>query len=303
MELDVAAPETLTRVKALDTELSETRQALRAAHEKLEQAGEELGEDDGHFAEAVDEFAQGVQEQRARLDQQAAETVAALGGLTDKVRGAHEQIEEQLTVAQEGVAAVEQHLHEMEPDAAEDFQQVIAAAAAVETALTEVQEQVKEAVVQAGAAAAKAARDLRGLEEIVQQRVDNLADYVGNLCVPALTEIAETWARALTGVVSATVAAGAAVAEANLPQVLSGVAEQCRTEHAAALDELAELGTRLQGVMQSLGELTEAGATEILNASEAEVREAQETESGLEELLSALVRVKDQLTSYTFVQI
>jgi DNA repair exonuclease SbcCD ATPase subunit len=302
MELDVAAPETLTRVKALDTELSETRQALRAAHEKLEQAAEQLAEDDGHFAEAVDQFSQDVQEQRRRLDQQAAETVAALGGLTEKVRNAHQQIEEQLGAAQEGVAAVEQHLHEMEPDAAEDFQQVITAATAAEAALADVQEQVKEAVTQAGAAAAKAARDLRGMEEIVQNRVDNLADYVNGLCVPGLTEIAETWGRAVTGVLQATISAGAAMAEANLPQVLSGVAEQCRTEHAAALDELAELGTRLQGVMQSLGELTEAGATEILTASEAEVREAQETESGLEELLSALLRVKEQLASYTFVQ-
>jgi ABC-type transporter Mla subunit MlaD len=303
MELDVAAPETLTRVKALDTELGETRQALRAAHEKLEHAAEQLGEDDGHFAEAVDQFAQEVQEQRERLDQQAAETVSALGALAEKVRGAHEQIEEQLGAAQEGVAAVEEQLHEMEPDAAEDFQQVIAAAAAVETALTDVQDQVKEAVSQAGAAAAKAARDLRGFGEIVQDRVDNLEAYITEMCVPALEDVAETWGRTVKGLVSGTVTAGAAVAESNLPQVLSGVLEECKAAHAAAIDELAELGTRLESVVQSLSELAEAGGTEIMTTSEAEVREAQETESGLEELLSALLRVKEQLASYTFVQL
>jgi hypothetical protein len=302
MELDVAAPETLTRVKALDTELGETRQALSAAQEKLEQAAGQLGDDDGRFAEAVDEFIQDAQEQRERLDQQAGETAAALGALTEKVRDAHQQIEEQLANAQEGVAAVEQQLHQMEPDVADDFQQVVTAATTAETALTETQEQVKEAVSQAGAAAAKAARDLRGFEEIVRNRVDNLEDYIGGLCVPVLEDIGETWGRTVKGVVTAAVSAGAVMAEQNLPQVLSGVVEQCRTEHAAALDELAELATRLQGVVQALSQLTETGGAELMTASEAEVREAQETESGLEELLSALLQVKEQLASYTFVQ-
>jgi DNA repair exonuclease SbcCD ATPase subunit len=302
MELDVAAPETLTRIKALDTELGETRQALRAAQEKIEHAAQQLGDDDGRFAEAVDEFGQEVQEQRERLDQQAGETVAALGALTEKVRDAHQQIEEQLSSAQEGVAALEQQLHQMEPDVADDFQQVVAAATAAEAALTEVQEQVKEAVSQAGAAGARAARDLRGLDEIVQNRVDNLEAYIGEMCVPVLEDIGETWGRTIKGVVAAAVSAGATMAQQNLPQVLSGVVEQCRGEHSAALDELAELATRLEGVVQTLSQLAETGGTEIMAASESEVREAQETESGLEELLAALLQVKELLASYTFVQ-
>jgi chromosome segregation ATPase len=303
MELDVAAPEALTRVKALDTELGETRQALRAAQDTLERAAEQLGEDDARFAEAVQELSDDVQEQRGRLDQQAGETLAALEALAEKIRAAHQQVEEQLADAQEGVAAVEQQLHDMEPDVADDFQQIVTAAATAEAALAETKEQLKEAVSQAGAAAARAVRDLRGFEEIQQTRVDKLEDYVTGMCVPVLEDVAETWARTVKGVVNAAVSAGAAMAQQNLPQVLSGVLDQCRAEHAGAIDELAGLATRLEGVVEVLSQAVETGGTEVMTASEAEVRESQETEAGLEELLAALLRVKEQLASYTFVQL
>jgi len=303
MELDEAAPATLTKIKALETDLDEARQALRSAQDKIGQAAEQLQADDGEFAQAVDQFGQDVQEQRNLLGQQAGETLESLAAMTEKIRGVHQGIQEDLSTAQEGVAALEEQLHALEPDVENVFQQVARAAETVETAFTEIQEQVKEAVTQAGAAAAKAARDMRGFGEVVQNRVDALEDYVAGMCVPVLEDIAETWGRTVKGVVGVTISAGAALAEQNLPEVLSGVVEQCRTEHATALDELAELGTRLESVVQALGQATETGGAEMMAASDTEVQAARESETGLEELLAALVRVKEQLASYTFVQL
>jgi hypothetical protein len=89
------------------------------------------------------------------------------------------------------------------------------------------------------------------------------------------------------------------MAEQNLPQVLSGVVGQCRTEHAAALDELAGWPRGCKAWL-SADQLTETGGTAIMTASDTEVRGRWAIRPGGAAVGAA---PGESIASYTFVQL
>jgi outer membrane murein-binding lipoprotein Lpp len=303
VDLEQAAPETLTKVEELEREIDEARQELSSAEERLRQARERVDADGEALFEALGSFQQSVAERQTLLSQTATQSSEALSQLTEKISTVHADAATELAEAATAVSELEERVHAIEPEVEARFAQATAAAEALQDIVDDASTQVEQALGMAGGLLQVAAGDLEGMQGLVGRRVDALGEFVDQAWSPIVDDMGKGWSVSLEAAVAGAVATGVETAQTNLPQVLADALEQARTQHEQTLTELGGLADRLVGVLGTLTQAVDEGTSLIVEKGGTGAQSLREIAEGVQRLEAGLQRVRELLAGYTFVQL
>ena len=302
MDLEDAAAQALTKVKALEAEMEEARRALGDAEEKIVAVREELDADWTRATENAQKLLQQVAEEQSRLATESSEASESLGRLKAKVDSVHAGAQQQLAEAQAEVAEIEARASALEPEVTALFHQAEEAVQSAKADIEAVDEQVSSAVGEAAVAAGRAGSHLKGFAEIMEPRLGHIRTYLDEVCSDAVEQTLLGWTESLRAAVMHAVAEGVEAAGLNTEQAVADALEECEARHREALDQVGQLAVRLETVLDRLSQSVKTGTGEMVQLASAGAQGLRETGTGSEQLLAALLKVRELLASFTFVK-
>jgi DNA repair exonuclease SbcCD ATPase subunit len=302
VDLEDAAAQALTKVKALEAEIEEGQNVLTEAEDKITEMRKQLDADWTRVTEDAEKLLQQVAEERSELAKESGEAIESLGRLKAKVDSVHQGVRQELTEAQADVAALEERVTALEPEVGSLFD---AAEQAIQGAKSQVEDadvQVASAVGDAGVAAARAGSHLEGFEQVLEPRLKHLATYLDEVCADAVEQTVQGWTESLRDAVMHAVAEGVEAVSLNTEQALDEALQECEERHREALEEVGQLSVRLEAVLDRLSQSVLSGTAEMAQLTDAGAQSLRETSTGTEQLLAALLKVRGLLASFTFVK-
>jgi DNA repair exonuclease SbcCD ATPase subunit len=304
MDLEDAATEALARVRELEGEVAAARHSLDEAEGQLKRLDGQIETDWVPVSNDAQELLRRIEEEQARLDQDAVEAIGAVDAVMAAVHTARTDGDEALEEAGEKLGLLQERVKGLESDLAAFFDDADAAAAELESLAAARQRQLDGVLSRMNELLDECMVPF--LEDVEQELLEwkrNVERYVAEMWIPVFDEMAQAWEGCLTGAVGAVLAAGVDKASERAQAMVAAHVEECEARYGDTLDEIGALHDELTEALLKLEAAIEEGAARILDGGSKGAQELAQDGEGLAALQRALESVKDRLASFSFVRI
>jgi chromosome segregation ATPase len=303
--LEGAAEQLVVKLRGLDSEIEESEQKLEALTERVETVARDVEKDWTALAEAAASLLDRLREGQQTLQQQDQQTVQALNGahraLAEEAAQARSEVAEGRT-ALDGLA---HHATVLEPGVDS------LAAEAGESPAVSLAERARD-LQQELARIVEEARDF--LRDDVVPAAEQTADEVREACgdvrrlladeAASLQHAFDEWESKVDGLEDYVMTQGYKASHQHARDVVEYAVEECDTGCRQHLDDLQQLVGVLLGQLKDMaGEIDQSVEALVTRAGADLLQELEGTRTSATDAVAALDRVKQQLSSYSFVEV
>jgi DNA anti-recombination protein RmuC len=299
--LEVAAHDTLQKLRGLGSQVEKAHERFAALGQKLQETAHEVEADWSRLAEQVGSFLQKVDAEQGRLTGHAQASAQALStldhavdqaradgqGALDDGRELAQSFGEQATGTIPSVTAFAESVQS-------SFQSLGEQAQAVETQLEEAVNAARTFLEQ------EVVQDLHEMQSDVEDHGRSVTEALAT-CGRELEASYDEWEAGLDEVES-TIEEAFGEARAHLPEMVDEAFDHCAQKHVDELEPVSQQLAELAQVLQGLREAAERCADDTDAAAGALEEGLVATRGGLEAVEAKLGEVRGLLARYTFVQ-
>ena len=305
--LEVAADELVRKLKSVDDEVAEARQALARLKGQVESLGDSLDEQWIEVAKAVAGLVETAGEELAALGQEAQEATQAVATLEGVAHAAEESAQADLEAAEQGTTSLTQSVEARAPqmDAlAESGDQVLAAleaqAGEIATRLEQVMQQARDFLT------GEVVTALETMQTELADRFEAVRAKLTEECATLVRNGYEEWAERLEEVLSLVEEEGFTAMQIQGQECHDWAMDELEPEYEGETQLLLDMAGLVRRMLETLRDEGLPEAADQVGGDEGARALAQavtETQSALAGMLEALDACREVLSRFSFVDL